>query len=333
MRRPQLVRVPFLVLLLLTAPVAVQAQGANTLQGRVVLPNGSSPPTPVKITLTFNGMRVYETFTDLSGRFSFTSLRRGTYQLTAEGDGETFETTTVYADVTPFGNAPLSFTQNIQLRPKIGKAVTKASVVSVDELDPGIPERARKEYQKGLNSARDNRPDEAIKHFNEAITTHPAFYSAHFEIGEQYSKLKRYDEAVAAYQKAIALRSDRALPHIGLGATLVKQGKHNDALAPLRRGIELDKQSSAAYLFLGYAEMMTGDLDSSEANLLRAYEIGKPAIAHIYLANVYELRGNLSEAISHLQDFLKENPEAPDAQRLQIREAIEKLRKRSEAKK
>src|ERR1044071_954962 len=73
-----------LVLILILPSIA---QGQHALQGRVVMPNGVPPSISVKVTLTFNGMRVYETFTDLSGRFSFAGLRRGTYQLTAEGEG------------------------------------------------------------------------------------------------------------------------------------------------------------------------------------------------------------------------------------------------------
>ena len=102
---------------------------------------------------------------------------------------------------------------------------------------------------------------------------------------------KAYDEAVAAYQKAIELRSDRAAAHVGLGLIFVKQKKYAEAIAPLRRSLDIEKQSSTPYLFLGLSEMMTGDYKSSEANLLRAYEIGKPALAHVYLANLYELTG------------------------------------------
>ncbi len=85
-----------LLLLCVTASVA-QAQGTHTLQGRVIAPSGNQPTNPVKVTLTYNGRRIYETFTDLSGRFTFTALSRGTYQITAEGDGMSFETTSVSA--------------------------------------------------------------------------------------------------------------------------------------------------------------------------------------------------------------------------------------------
>src|ERR671919_414470 len=90
------------------------AQGGNVLEGKVVTPAGSQPNTPVRVKLTFNGRAIHETFTDLSGRFSFPGLVRGRYQLTAEGDGMSFETTSVYAQISAFGPSGQSFTQDIQ---------------------------------------------------------------------------------------------------------------------------------------------------------------------------------------------------------------------------
>src|ERR1044071_7446347 len=184
------------LVLILILPSLAHAQHA--LQGKVELPNGAVPSNSVKVTLTFNGMRVYETFTDLSGRFSFAGLRRGTYQLTAEGDGRTFETTRINADVSAYGSAPQTFTQNIPLIMKSSKAVPPAAVTSVEVLDPGIPERAKQAYEKGVKQASDNKPEKAVKLFEEAIQAHPQFYSAHVAIAEQYGKLQRNDEAIAA---------------------------------------------------------------------------------------------------------------------------------------
>ncbi|MGH9901254.1 MAG: hypothetical protein ACRD68_05375, partial [Pyrinomonadaceae bacterium] len=76
-------------------------------------------------------------------RFSFGGLGSGTYQLTAEGDGNTFETTAVAAEVFAFGGAPQTFTQNIQLRLKKGVTEARAGVVSAEEFDPDVPEGAR----------------------------------------------------------------------------------------------------------------------------------------------------------------------------------------------
>jgi hypothetical protein len=105
------------LLLILGSAFTVSAQNVHTLQGKVIGPDGLQPQNPVRVTLTFDGRRIYETFTDLSGRFSFTGLARGTYQLTAEGDDQTFAKTTVYAEVMAFGSAPQLFTHDIQLQP------------------------------------------------------------------------------------------------------------------------------------------------------------------------------------------------------------------------
>ena len=333
MSKRNLARAASLLVSILLVAIPSQAQGQHTLQGKVLLPNGVAPPNSVRVTLTFNGAQVYETFTDLSGRFSFSGLHRGIYQLTAEGDGQTFDTTRVEAEILAFGAAPQSFTQNIQLRLKAGKSVPPAATASVDSLDPNLPARAREEYEKGVKDSGNNKPEKAVKHFQEAIITHPQFYSAHVAMAEQYSKLNRDQEAAEAYRKAIEMKPDRAPAYVGLGVVLVKEKKYGEAIAPLRRSLEIEKQSSTPYLFLGLAEMMTGDYQSSETSLLRAYEIGKPPRAHMFLANLYDLKGEPAKAIEHLKAFIKESPNLPEERQAEIREVIEKLRKQMNAKK
>src|SRR6266496_34238 len=126
MSKQRLVRIAFVFVVGVVASSTSYSQGSHTLQGKVMLPNGSPPSNSVRVTLRFNGVNVYEVFTDLSGRFSFTGLHRGVYQLTAEGDDQTFETTRVNAEIAAFGSAPQTFTQNIQLRLKAGKSVPPA---------------------------------------------------------------------------------------------------------------------------------------------------------------------------------------------------------------
>jgi len=307
------------------------AQAVHTIQGRVSLPNGNAPLAPVRIKLTFNGMPIYDTLTDLSGRFFFSGLNRGKYQLTAEGDGETFETTKVETEIVASGGAPQTIKQNIQLRLKSGTPVSQPGITSVEEAD--LPRRAREEYQKGLKDAGDKKPENAIKHLKEAVSVHPQFYSAYVALAEQYGQINQYPEAAEAYQKALELKPDRAPAYVGLGVILVKQKKYADAMAPLRRSLEIEKTSSTAYLFLGLAEMMLHDLESSEQHLLRAYEIGKPTLAHLYLANLYDLKHEPGKAIDHLKAFLKENPNLPDQRQAEIRGVMEKLRKQAEGKK
>jgi Tfp pilus assembly protein PilF len=333
MSKARHLRTAFLAAAVLFVISTAFGQSIHSIQGKVSLPNGNPPPAAVRVTLTFNGMHIYETFTDMSGRFFFSGVSRGRYQLTAEGDGQTFETTRVDAEVPAFGGAPQVVTQNIQLRLKPSTTVPRAGVTSVEEADPNIPARAREEYQKGMKDAGDNKPEKAVKHFQEAIAAHPQFYSAYVALAEQCGKINRDEEAGDAYRKALELKPDHAQAYVGLGVMLVKQKKYDEALQPLRRSLEIDTHSSTPYLFLGLAEMMTRDFKSSEEHLLRAYELGKPALAHLYLANLYDLKHEPAKAIEQLKAFLKENPHMSEARQDEIRAVIDKLRKQLDSKK
>jgi tetratricopeptide (TPR) repeat protein len=325
-------RISLLVLAILFPTASALGQGAHSLEGRVLLPNGAAPSTPVKVTLTFSGRVIYETFTDLSGRFTFKGLQRGMYQLTAEGNDQTFETTRVEAEVSAFGSAPQTFTQNIQLRPKVEKSSLPLSINGAETVDPNLPARARDEYDRGMKDVGNNKPENAVKHFQEAINVYPQYYLAHIAIAEQYAKLNRDGQAADVYQKAIEMNPERAPAYVGLGVLLVKYKKYPEAIQVLRHSLEIDKQSSASLMFLGFAEMMTGDYQASETNLLRAYEIAKPAMARMYLANLYELKGEPAKAIEQLQAFLKESANLSEERQTQIREAIEKLKKQATKK-
>jgi tetratricopeptide (TPR) repeat protein len=123
------------------------------------------------------------------------------------------------------------------------------------------------------------------------------------------------------------MKPERAPAYVGLGVLLVKYKNYKEAIMVLRHSLELDKQDSAPYMFLGLAEMMTGEYQTSETHLLRAYEIGKPALVRMYLANLYELKGEPAKAIEQLQAFLKESANLSQERQVEIREAIEKLKK------
>ncbi|MDQ3920657.1 MAG: tetratricopeptide repeat protein, partial [Acidobacteriota bacterium] len=300
-----------------------------TLEGRVMLPSGLQPAQPVHVTLTQSGRPVYETFTDLSGRFNFSGLRSGTYQITAEGDDQTFETTSVTVDIA--SGLAQTYSQNIQLRPRAGAGVPPAATVAAEEIDPDVPEAAREKYRQGLKSAAAGKAEQAVKLLQEAVAAHARFYAANLALAEQLSKLQRYGEALAAYRRAGELKPERPEPYVGVGVTLVSQKRYDEGIKMLRGVLEVDKDLPAPYLSLGYAEMMTGDYKSSEEHLLRALELARPTLAHVYLANVYEQTGQFTKAVAQLEAYLKENPNSPQTEA--VRAAIEKLKIKAKDKK
>src|SRR5919197_115712 len=330
-KRRLLARISLICFALLFAPAPARAQGQNTIEGRVVLPSGGQPAQPVRVTLKQGGRPIYETFTDLSGRFNFPGLRGGTYHLTAEGDDQTFETTSVTVDIAGVGAFAKTVTQNIQLRPKAAAALPPAATVAVEEIDPDVPEAAREKYRQGVKSAAEGKAEQAVKLLQEAVKAHDRFYAANLALAGQLSKLQRYDEALAAYRRAGELKPDRPEPYVGVGVTLVSQKRYEEGIRMLRGVVEVDKELPAPYLSLGYAEMMTGDYRPAEEHLLRALELARPALAHVYLANVYEQTGEPAKAAAQLEAYLKENPNSPQSDA--VRAAVEKLKRKAKEKK
>lgn len=315
-------------LLLAAGAASARAQGNKDLEGRVILPNGTSPPNSVRVTLTYNGRRIQETFTDLSGRFSFTGIGAGSYRLTAEGDGLTFETTSVAVEVTTFEQG---ISQNIHLRPKAGNAIPAAGTVDAEEIDPDVPEAAREPYRQGLKAAAASKPEQAVKLLAAALDAHPPFYAAHLASADQLAKLKRYDEALAAYRRASELKPARPEAYVGVGVTLVNQKRYDEGIQLLRRVVELDDRIAPAFFWLGYAEMETGDHAAAERHLRRTLELARQPLARVYLANVYERTGEPAKAAAQLEEYLREEPKSPNAEA--VRGAIEKLRRKAPVKK
>ena len=321
----------FLAVLCLSA-----AQGAHTLEGKVVMPNGAAPVRPVKVTLTFGGRRIHETFTDLSGNFSFSGISRGTYQLTAEGDGQTFETTSVTAEVSAFGAGSTGFTQNIHLRPKPAADTPRAGVVSAFEQN--VPQAAREKLERAKKMAARGEAEPALSLMREAIKIFPDYFEAHLELGNGLLRAGRLDEAIAELDSARQINPSDERSYQSFGLVLMRQKKYPVAVAVFAEAARLNPANGVNQLMRATALIhQASTVDPAAAD--RAYLLGKAEAAlaqasglsdkklkadHLTMAMFYEMRGERGRAADELEQYLQKNPEARNADA--IRETIKGLR-------
>jgi tetratricopeptide (TPR) repeat protein len=333
----------FIILVFLTLPLTTPTQGGHTLQGKVIAPNGIQPNSPVKITLTYSGRRIYEAFSDLSGRFSFTGLASGTYQLTAEGDGQSFETTSVYAEVSAFGSAPQLFSQDIQLRPLVGKSLGQAAVVSAFVQD--VPKPARQALDRAMKLGIDNEPEAAIEKMQEAIKLFPQYFEAHFQLGNQFMKLGRLDEAIAELDRAREVNANDERLYQSFGLVLMRQKNYGVAVAVFSEASRLNPMNPVNTLMKATALIHqaysinsatgTGDrehlLNRASVALTEASNLSDKRLKadHLTLAMFYEMKEDRARAASELESYLTENPNAQNAE--DLRQSIKKLRSQKSA--
>lgn len=334
-------RLSLIGIVFLFAVSIVFAQGGNSLEGKAYLPNNAQPARPVKITLTFSGRRIYETFTDLSGRFSFSGLRSGSYQLTAEGDGTTFETTTVQADVSAFGGSPQSFTQNIQLQPIRGKAATAAGVVSA--FSQNVPKAASGTLERAKKIASAGNAELALSLMKEAIKVYPEYFEAHLELGNELLQLNRHDEAIAELDLARQINPNDERVYQSFGIVMLRKKNYAIAVAvfaeasrlnptnpynALMRGIALINQASSINPATSPKDAAdrTFILERAEVALKQASDLSdrKLTADHLTMAVFYEMKGQPARAADELEEYLNKMPEAKNAEA--IRAEIKRLR-------
>ena len=335
-------RLLLICIAVLVNAASICAQGAHTLQGRVVMPNGAQPNAPVKITLTYSGRRIYETFTDLSGRFNFPGIARGTYVLTAEGDGRSFETTQVTADVSAFGSAPQTFTQDVPLRPIAHKPITQPGVVNAFSQD--VPAGAREAFQQGMKLADSGKIDEAVEKMRKAILTFPKYFDAHLQLGNLFLKTGHINDAISELDLAREINPNDERTYQSFGLLLMGQRNFPVAVAVFGEAARLNPSNPMNALMRGIAlihQATTIDeanaldrsslLDRAEQSLNQALTLSDNKLKpdSPTLALLYEMKGDPERAAAELESYLRKAPQAKNGPT--IKEEIKRLRNKAQA--
>jgi tetratricopeptide (TPR) repeat protein len=334
----------FAMVFFASAVVAI-AQGGNVLEGKVVTPSGVQPTAPVRVKLTFNGRPIHETFTDLSGRFSFPGVSRGRYQLTAEGDGLTFETTSVYAEITAFGSSSQSFTQDIQMRPIVRKATPPAGVVNAFTQD--VPPAAKQALDAGLKLAQEGNNEAAIENMQQAVKIFPKYFEAHLHLGNAFLRVDQFNEAIAELDLAREINPNDERTYQSFGLLLMKQRNFAVAVAVFAEAARLNPANPTnavmrATALIHQAANVSDSAPSSEdrAHLLSRAEIAMTQAATLSdnklkpdsmtVALFYELKGDPERAAVELESYLKKT-QVKNA--TPIQNEIKRLREKARAAK
>ena len=330
------VRLSSVVVILFLVCSSALAQGGHVLEGKVISPSGTQPTNPVRVKLTFNGRAIHDTFTDLSGRFSFPGLNRGRYQLTAEGDGVTFETTTVYADVSAFGSSSQSFTQDIQLRPVKPKPTQQPGVINA--FSQNVPEPARQAFLQGVKLAEEGKTDASIESMRNAIKLFPEYFDAHLQLGNTFLKLEQFNEAIAELDLARQINPNDERAYQSFGLLLMKQKNFPVAVAIFAEAARLNPQNptNAVMRATALIHQAAGSSDDrvfllgrAEAAMAQASTLSENRLKpdSMTLALYHEMRGEPDRAAAELESYVQKNPQLKNSEPLQ--NEIKRLREKA----
>lgn len=311
----------------------IPVQSSNTIGGHVF--DKQRRPLAQLIVELLNdlGSTVAQTRTSNSGRYEFSGLRQGRYQIRVLTYGTDYVSQTREEDVVSFNRgitntgALLSGGQYIQadfvlVLPKADMSRGTPGVVFVQQ----VPDDARKFYDQAVSDLDSSRTDQGVSKLQNAVAAFPDYFSALERLGIELVKRQEYAPAVGFLERAVRINARGYQSYYWLGLAQHHSKQSAAALASFKRAVSLNATSINAQMWLGIVLWHSGDYAQAETHLKQAKELGKNRVpdAHWHLALLYNKTGRNEEAADELELFLKAQPDSRDSEN--IKRLIKSLR-------
>ena len=133
------------------------------------------------------------------------------------------------------------------------------------------PDHAKAHNNLGLAYGDSGMHEEAIKAYKRTIRIDPDFAKAHYNLGNAYYDLGMHKVAIESYKQTVRIDPDYAKAHNNLGLVYGKSGKLKEAIEAFKQAIRIDPDYTETHYNLGYAYVLSNDRDSA----LEQYKILK----------------------------------------------------------
>ena len=177
------------------------------------------------------------------------------------------------------------------------------NTVTLQELEHVVPRRAQAEMEKADSALFKNRMDDAISHYDRAISVDPEFVAARNNLAVAYFKMARVELAIRQLESATKTDPRRAalFTNLALGYALIRQ--YDAAERAARLAVDLDRADALPSFLLGL--VLTPQLKSN-GEALRYFEqaAGTYAEARLFAARLLMIEGQLNRAKLEIQTYL-----------------------------
>ena len=120
---------------------------------------------------------------------------------------------------------------------------------------------------------KEQRLDEALIHFRNALQIYPNYAEASNNLGYVLASQGRWSEAIAYYQAALRLRPDFLGAHRNLGVSLAETGRLDEAIGHFREVLRIDPGDADTHYNLATALLQLGRRDEAIAQLQEALRL------------------------------------------------------------
>lgn len=293
-----------------------------TLTVRVRLPNDRPVPIPAEVQVISSfGISLAETFTRDDGRAEIAEIPPGTYRIRVSGSG----LESVTSDPFDIGDNDRTHFEAVTVR--LISEGTSGGAPTVSSQEFSIPQTARDQMEKGMDSFSRGNMQDATAQIQKAIQIFPGYALAYNNLGVVFISQGDKTSAEKAFQKSIEVDDHFVPGYINL-ARISASARGADAMSFLQKALSIDPNNLDALALLARLQFNQGDFASSLGTVQRVHSLPHEHYADVHLisAEIYQKQNRNPEAIAESELYLKEYPGSPRAQ--QVRSAIEVIRAR-----
>lgn len=313
--------------------VAGLGQANNSISG-FVFGLERKPLSNVSVELQDDLYRlVARTETNGAGRFNFTRLSRGRYNVRVTPTGTNYQEQTKdieIANVSVSGSGGAeTVQQNFYLQIKqdsTAVSTLKKGVVFAQE----IPKEAQKIYEKAVSDLDDKKFEDGLAELKQALEIFPDYYLALEKLANEYIKKEDYKNAFEIANKGVKVNNNSYECWYVAGYSAFKLKNSDEAVKALSKAVLILPNSINALFVLGVNLKQIGKYEEAETNLLKAKKFATNPVPEIHWNLALLYTNNLKKydaAIKELELFLQAKPNFEETDK--VKDLIKKLKEKA----
>src|SRR5258708_13532945 len=301
-------------------PSSLLSQEPNQLGkiiGNLRVFRGDFPARPVLVSLEMRGSPVGSAYCDDQGRFGFYSLVANQYRVSIDDDAyePVSETTAVNPATSSVNWVQITLVPraNAKKDPLPGRVEgSNPFLIDPAEYYRKFSKKTLKEFEKGVDADHKGKTDEAIQHYEKALTYSPEFYPAHNNLGSAYLRRQNFEGAQTQFEAALKANQNDAQAYFNLANVLLLTQRYPAAEREIEEGLQRRPDSAFGHFLQGSVYSHTGRPELAEKGLQSALQLD-PKMSQVYLplVNLFVQQKRKAEANSQLEAYLKAFPDAP----------------------
>jgi tetratricopeptide (TPR) repeat protein len=275
------------------------------------------------------GSPVGSAYCDNQGRFGFYSLVANQYRVSIDDDA--YEPVSETTEVNP-ATSSVNWVQITLVPRSSGKKDPLPGRVEGSNpflIDPAeyyrkFPKKTVKEFEKGVDADHQGKTDDAIQHYEKALSYSPDFYPAHNNLGSAFLGRQNFDAAQTQFEAALKANQNDVEAYFNLANVLLLTQRYPAAEREVGEGLQRRPDSAFGKFLQGSVYTRTNRPDLAEKSLQSALQLDpKMSQAYLQLVNLYLQQKRTPEAIAELEAYLKAFPDSPLSSK--ARETLKRL--------